>query len=279
LHKILVPIDGSNLSNDSLAFAIERSRMAGAEIAVVLVVNELVVAATTAIPYTYVDPAPLLATLDSDADSILDAAEAMVQKAGIRVTRYRLDGVPGTVLPAFARENEYDLIVMGTHGKGDFGLHELGSTAADVVRAASVPVFVVSIRTRRKSNAAALQQVLVAVDGSPAASSAVRFACQIASAENARVTLCTVTEHETQAKILLDSEIAVAASLGIRAETVTRTGGAAAHGIVSVASSIDADAIVMGTHGRAGFAHFVLGSVAEAVLAAADVPVCTVRHE
>nr|WP_246581184.1 universal stress protein [Deinococcus aestuarii] len=40
---------------------------------------------------------------------------------------------------------------------------------------------------------------------------------------------------------------------------------------------LGADLIVMGTHGRRGLAHLVLGSVAEAVVRGATVPVMTVR--
>jgi universal stress protein A len=47
--------------------------------------------------------------------------------------------------------------------------------------------------------------------------------------------------------------------------------------IVKTAGARKADLIVMGTHGRSGFAHFVLGSVAERVLRTAHCPVLTVR--
>jgi nucleotide-binding universal stress UspA family protein len=38
------------------------------------------------------------------------------------------------------------------------------------------------------------------------------------------------------------------------------------------------DLIVMGTHGRTGFAHLLLGSVAERLVRTAPCPVLTVRH-
>lgn len=278
-RKILVPVDGSELSGQALAFAIERAQVAGAEIAVIHVVNELAAALTSAIPYENADPAPLLETLDSEAESILDAAEALVQKAGVAVSRVRLDGVPAAEIVDYARACDAGLIVMGSHGRSAFGILALGSIADEVVRSATTPVFTVSHRSKRASNAGALQHALVAVDGSPAAVLAVRFACEIARVEKTRITLCTVTENESGAKAVLDSAFAEAASSGIGAQTVTCVGGGAASEIVSVASSVDADVIVMGTHGRDGIARFVLGSVAEAVLAAAQVPVCTVRHQ
>lgn len=49
------------------------------------------------------------------------------------------------------------------------------------------------------------------------------------------------------------------------------------HEITKVAKEISADLIVMGTHGRTGLSHVMLGSVAEKVVRKAPCPVLTVR--
>lgn len=48
--------------------------------------------------------------------------------------------------------------------------------------------------------------------------------------------------------------------------------------IVEHARAMDADLIVVGTHGRTGMRRFVLGSVAESVVHSSEVPVLTVRR-
>ncbi len=48
--------------------------------------------------------------------------------------------------------------------------------------------------------------------------------------------------------------------------------------IVRLAKERDIDLIIMGTHGRAGLAHVLLGSVTEKVVRKAPCPVLTVRH-
>ena len=48
--------------------------------------------------------------------------------------------------------------------------------------------------------------------------------------------------------------------------------------IVKVARDESYDLIVMGTHGRAGISHALLGSVAERVVRKAHCPVLTIRH-
>ncbi len=53
--------------------------------------------------------------------------------------------------------------------------------------------------------------------------------------------------------------------------------GLPAEGILRAALRLEADMIVMATHGRTGLAHAVMGSVAEAVLRRAPCPVLTIR--
>ena len=63
---------------------------------------------------------------------------------------------------------------------------------------------------------------------------------------------------------------------GIDATTAT-TSGVPARAICAYARRISADLIVIGTHGRTGVSHALLGSVAEGVVRRAPCPVLTVR--
>ena len=56
-------------------------------------------------------------------------------------------------------------------------------------------------------------------------------------------------------------------------------GLAPAEAIVETASNLESDLIVMGTHGRRGISHLLLGSVAERVVRTSAVPVLTVRAD
>jgi len=60
---------------------------------------------------------------------------------------------------------------------------------------------------------------------------------------------------------------------------VTTAAGHPAEAIVRTAEECGADLIVMGTHGRTGLSHVLLGSVAEKVVRMAPCPVLTVRHK
>ena len=60
-------------------------------------------------------------------------------------------------------------------------------------------------------------------------------------------------------------------------DSEVRTGSAFLE-IITAAKEWNADMIVMGTHGRSGLAHMMMGSVAEKVVRKAPCPVLTVKH-
>ena len=74
----------------------------------------------------------------------------------------------------------------------------------------------------------------------------------------------------------LDALVTKAKRAGVRARPLLLEGVAADH-IVRAARSRRADMIVIGTHGRTGFARLMVGSVANRVVSHARCPVLTVR--
>lgn len=74
-----------------------------------------------------------------------------------------------------------------------------------------------------------------------------------------------------------DALAALSEEVGI-ADAMLREGDPARE-ILAAAHERRATMIVMGTHGRRGLAHAILGSVAERVIRQADLPVLTVRAE
>lgn len=63
----------------------------------------------------------------------------------------------------------------------------------------------------------------------------------------------------------------------VRTVAIAAASGDISSEICAVAKEIVADAIVVGTHGRTGFSHLLLGSVAEKIVRRATIPVVTVR--
>lgn len=82
---------------------------------------------------------------------------------------------------------------------------------------------------------------------------------------------------EEPAKTFLNSLVQRAKAMGIEAES-KQVDGSPFIQIVQMAETIKADLIVMGTHGRTGLSHLVLGSQTEQVVRHAPCPVLTVRR-
>jgi nucleotide-binding universal stress UspA family protein len=64
----------------------------------------------------------------------------------------------------------------------------------------------------------------------------------------------------------------------LKAEAVVLTGDGPARAITEYAHENAIDLIVVGTHGRRGLSHLVMGSVAERIVRTAECPVLTVRR-
>ena len=141
-------------------------------------------------------------------------------------------------------------------------------------------------------------RILAATDFSPASAPAVARAVNVARSEGAELTIVHVYEPPGAASFGsyiaspgLYDEIEQALRAGAekslaplvetaRQQGVQATGlvlrGIPHSGITEAAAKNHADLIVIGTHGRSGFFRFLLGSVAQKVIAAAPCPVMTV---
>jgi len=82
---------------------------------------------------------------------------------------------------------------------------------------------------------------------------------------------------QREAEKHLNALLTPAERVHYKATTAVLFSGNAAREIVEYAQDKRIDLIVMGTHGRGGFAHFLLGSVAERVVRTAECPVLTMR--
>jgi len=83
---------------------------------------------------------------------------------------------------------------------------------------------------------------------------------------------------ESEARALMARYVSVPELEGLEVSTRIEH-GLVAETILRVASELDASQIVIGTHGRRGFARMVAGSVAEAVVRASLQPVTVVRTQ
>jgi len=117
-----------------------------------------------------------------------------------------------------------------------------------------------------------IHRILVPTDFGQASDAAMAQARQLAAGLGATLHLVHVVEDGQRPERLASLE----AALGYETAVLT---GPVATTIVEYAHSHAFDLIVMGTHGRSGVAHLLLGSVAEQVVRTAPCPVLTVRQQ
>jgi len=151
--------------------------------------------------------------------------------------------------------------------------------------------------SERKDTMTTAQRFLVPVDFSEYANQAVEYAIGLASKLGARLTLLHVIQSLPLAGIdmgvtlpyayIQDLEAEITNRMQAYLERVTAAGLegeiAVVHGvpfqeILETAKTQQVDLIVMGTHGRTGLQHVLLGSVAEKVVRLAPCPVLVVRQ-
>ncbi|MBB3181969.1 universal stress protein [Variovorax sp. Sphag1AA] len=143
-QRILVPIDGSVISNCGLSEAIRIAKMTQGRLRLFHVIDDLSFA--LALGSNSGISNDLIASLRGDAMKILDKAKAVACAAGVQVETRLCDAFRGEVqdkVAEEAREWGADLIVLSTHGRRGASRLLLGSGAERILRVAPVPILLV----------------------------------------------------------------------------------------------------------------------------------------
>ncbi len=134
--KILVPLDGSELAAKILPKVEELAKLCDAQVTLVSVIAE-----ATDVPG---DPSPEIflkaAAHEKQAcQTYLGNTAKDLQNKGLKVDVACLEGVAAREIVKFAQDQNFDLIAMATHGRGEVAW-VIGSTAEKILSHATVPV-------------------------------------------------------------------------------------------------------------------------------------------
>lgn len=305
-RSILVPLDGSPLSEHALPLAQDLARQAGA----VLRLAHVHIPSPAPV---YMADLPLADTqLDERASesehTYLDAlATRMRADSGISVDTVLLEGaVTDTVaelIAAHVREQPVDLVAMTTHGRGGLARFWLGSVADELVRRLPVPLLLLRPDAHTASAAVAHspRRMLIPLDGSANAEAILPHALALGQAMQAEYTLLRVVEPvmiarplpsnpavralddqlidqlRVEAQTYLEQLALRLVAQGLKAQIEVIVVPQAALAILEAAQQGGIDVIAMATHGRRGLARVLLGSVADKVLRGATAPVLLYR--
>lgn len=139
--QIVVPTDFSEHSFRGLDYAVEIAEKFGSELRVVYVIEPVLQAAD--LSWTPVDFEALNRShRDAAEKQLAELVESRIPTTVPARTEI-LEGKPFVEILRCARQENADLIVMATHGRGAISQLLLGSTAEKVVRKAPCPVLTV----------------------------------------------------------------------------------------------------------------------------------------
>ena len=146
-RRILVPLDASPQSEVALSPALDLLDLfgdSGVRLTLLTVVEPVLGAGDPGLPFALPPDPALLDTLRLGAERRLEEVAAGLSGRGLMVDLAVQTGVqPAHAILETAREGEYELIAMTTHGAGGLRRLLLGSVADKVIRASSAPVLVV----------------------------------------------------------------------------------------------------------------------------------------
>ncbi|WP_042686644.1 universal stress protein [Candidatus Nitrosotenuis chungbukensis] len=136
INKILAPLDGSTNSLRGLQNAIMFAKQFDAEITGLYVVNIPAAAAIRISPETRKKEIRY-------AESIIDEATKIATRHGVAFKPKIETGDPGDKIVRTANTGHFDLVVIGSRGRGAAKEIFLGSTSNHVLHKTNVPVVVV----------------------------------------------------------------------------------------------------------------------------------------
>ncbi|NND72606.1 MAG: universal stress protein [Rhodothermales bacterium] len=214
------------------------------------------------------------------------------EAAGVRTTTtYLRRPVTAETIVRHSSDMKADLIVMGTHGRRGIRRLVLGSVTAEVLHTSEVPVMVVSHQTAMSTWP--IRNILAPTDLSDDSKAGLMAADRLAASLGANLHLVYAVEpvpfpastavgNDSYFDLLpelrqltLDKFNEIAGSLESSAETIVEHGKAAG-AILRAVADLDADLIVLSSHGFTGVTKFLVGSVTERLVRISPCPVLVI---
>ena len=313
--QILVPLDGSPMAEIALPHAVAMAKLTSSTLTLLRAVPPPTV--FEPIAGTIAPSAAIWEIWDGELDMAREYVATIarsLQPEGLSMQTAVFDEQPATAIVRYCEEQpSVALVVMATHGRSGLRRWVFGSVAEKVLHASPRPLLLIRptgkesekpIDKLQETPAPHYRKIVVPLDGSPFAEQALEQARKIACRSGGKLILVSVATTPIDYRI----ELAGAAAGPVWVESVEQpeteyltkyvlntaeklqmagleatghiTEGMPEEEILRVSQRVDADLIVMSTHGRSGLERMWLGSVAMKVVQTANTPVLLVRaHE
>ncbi|MGA9927883.1 MAG: universal stress protein [Nitrososphaeraceae archaeon] len=137
--KILVPVDGSDISYRAFDSALFLSERLGSKITAIHVIEK--------VPTVYIQSQKILdeilETHKNESQKILDECSSIASKKGITINTILLEGNPASTILEFSQMEKYEVIIIGSRGTGHFKELILGSVSSKILHHSLCPVLLI----------------------------------------------------------------------------------------------------------------------------------------
>ncbi len=277
MKKILVPIDFSKYSEYALKVAAKIAKQQDAEIIVLHMLGLSEAILTKNEDQEVTEAMYYMKLAEKRFTSFLDKKYLKGVKITTTVQNYKIF----TEINDVAKQNEVDLIVMGSHGSSGFSGIFVGSNTEKVVRTSDMPVLVVKTPWDNFK----IKEVVFACDFKMENLRPYHNAIKLFESFGANVHLLYVNLPDERFRSTNELEDRVkeflfkanAGDIAMHDKVIYYSDYSVESGVFNYSKSINADLIAMPTHGRRGLAHFFNGSIGEDIANHANKPVITFK--
>lgn len=270
MKKILVPCDFSVPAQEAFKFAVSIAEQSKSEVHVLYILDTTFLGKAPDLSYSYVFTANFLKEMEAQAEENFRIMWEKYSPLTLPVKfRHRIGSLASDV-QGYVRENDIDLILMGTHGEGGASW---GSNTEKVIRNSPVPVFAV-----RKAPVRPVKNIVFPLVPEQSYSKLTEAVKELQVFFGAKLHLLwintpgifkTDTEALTSLHEFARDHKFTSYSVNIRSDYDIEAG------IFRFCKETDADMIAMGTHAWKGLAHLFTGSIAEDIVSHVNLPVWT----
>ena len=264
MKTILVPCDFSKTAIHAFQFALDIAEKSKGNVHLLHAIELPVMHDSMLMPVLSFE-AQLLEDLKEKAESEFGKIKKKYANDKVKITTKIEFGPPSNVIKQYSKENEVDLIVMCSHGASGLREYFIGSNAEKIVRHAEVPVLVTKeyykgpikdIVFPNTLDTENQEDLIMHVKALQNFFDATLHIVWINTPINFTNDTTTLVRLDVFAKRFMLKNYKIHIFNHMDPD----------EGIRDFSNSIQADMIAMGTHGRKGISHFLLGSLAESIV-------------
>ncbi|NNK17618.1 MAG: universal stress protein [Maribacter sp.] len=277
MNKILIPVDFSEFSENALEVAAALAKRFDARLIVLHMLGLSEAILTKDESQEFMEAQYYMKLAKKRFDSFLDKNFLK----GVRVFETVQNYKDFNEINEIVKEQEIDLVVMGSHGSSGLSGLFVGSNTEKVIRTCEAPVLVIKKRREKFEIKEAIFASDFEVENVPAYTKALKFFKMLEA--NVQLVYVNRPNQYFRSNQEINDQIELFMSVAHHGDMVGEDKVSILNdynleeGIYNYAKTVNADIIALPTHGRKGLAHFFKGSISEDIANHADLPVITLK--